>query len=338
MANRCLVLRHGALGDVLMMTSILPYLQDEGWNVTVAAEPAGCEILKHDPRVSALLPVPPDAIPAGQHVAWGKLVGAAFDRVIDLTESVEVTLIKVTGRIDYYWPDGLRRRLCAVNFVEQIHAVADVPFQGTRQKFFPVVEEVEAADAWLADFRGPSRGPVIVWALAGSFHHKVWPGLPAAVARLLVERPDLRIVCTGSETEQPLAEEVQEMVEAIAPHDKNRVAYALTLPIRRAMTLACRADLVVGPETGLMHAVATEAMPKVMILSHSTPRNLTRDWVNTRAIAADPDKAPCWPCHRRHDTKEHCPQVGQHAACQQAITVPAVVDAILAGLAEAGFA
>ena len=37
---------------------------------------------------------------------------------------------------------------------------------------------------------------------------------------------------------------------------------------------------MIGPDTGLMWGVAMEAMPKIMLLSHASPENITKHWTN----------------------------------------------------------
>jgi hypothetical protein len=76
-----------------------------------------------------------------------------------------------------------------------------------------------------------------------------------------------------------------------------------------------------------MNALAIEAVPKVVMLTHSTAENLTRDWLQTVTIAAN---VPCYPCHQIHYTHEHCPQdeATKAAKCQAAIPVERVVGAL----------
>ena len=62
---------------------------------------------------------------------------------------------------------------------------------------------------------------------------------------------------------------------------------------------------MIGPETGVLNAVAFEPMAKVMLLSHSSVENLTKHWVNTESLHAN---VPCFPCHRLHYTRDFCPQ------------------------------
>jgi ADP-heptose:LPS heptosyltransferase len=106
--------------------------------------------------------------------------------------------------------------------------------------------------------------------------------------------------------------------------------------IRQALTLAQVADCVVGPETGTMNAVAFEAMPKVIYLSHSSHTNLTRDWKNTTVLIPDGVKAPCYGtgpnagCHRLHTDWTHCHQDRntKAALCASAIAPERVFEAI----------
>jgi ADP-heptose:LPS heptosyltransferase len=104
--------------------------------------------------------------------------------------------------------------------------------------------------------------------------------------------------------------------------------------MRQSMAVALLSDVVVGPETGILHAVAAENTWKVILLSHSSPTNLTRDWPNTTAILPDPTKAPCYPCHLLHYGTAFCPQENGFAACAASISVERVVTAVLHALSH----
>ena len=87
-------------------------------------------------------------------------------------------------------------------------------------------------------------------------------------------------------------------------------------------------DMVIGPETGLMSAVAMEPMRKIVFMSHSSPKNLTEGWVNTASL--EPVNTPCFPCHTLHYNWSQCHQDGDNgiAKCQASITPAMVWDAI----------
>jgi len=62
--------------------------------------------------------------------------------------------------------------------------------------------------------------------------------------------------------------------------------------------------MVGGPETGLLNAAACMEIPKVVLLSHSSNENLTRDWVNV--VPMEPQNTHCYPCHMMHYNWDHC--------------------------------
>jgi hypothetical protein len=68
----------------------------------------------------------------------------------------------------------------------------------------------------------------------------------------------------------------------------------------------------------VINAVAHENPLKIVLLSHSTAENLTRDW--DRTIAIQPEGLKCYPCHRIHADWSHCTRVPatNSAACQHA--------------------
>jgi hypothetical protein len=69
--------------------------------------------------------------------------------------------------------------------------------------------------------------------------------------------------------------------------------------------MALRADVVIGPETGVLNAVAFEGNFKVCMLSHSSKENLTKHWLRTATIEPDAS-VKCYPCHRLHYSRQYC--------------------------------
>jgi ADP-heptose:LPS heptosyltransferase len=102
-------------------------------------------------------------------------------------------------------------------------------------------------------------------------------------------------------------------------------------PIRRILTFAAQCDLVIGPDTGPSWAVAFEPVPKIIMVSHTSEENITKHWVNTVTLHADPARVPCWPCHRLHDSFDTCCPVsvngGEFASCISDIGVETIVAA-----------
>jgi ADP-heptose:LPS heptosyltransferase len=68
--------------------------------------------------------------------------------------------------------------------------------------------------------------------------------------------------------------------------------------IRQTLAFIDQADLLVGPETGVMNAAGLHPVKKIVTLSHSSPENLTKHWVNCTSLT--PKNTPCYPCHQLH--------------------------------------
>ena len=85
------------------------------------------------------------------------------------------------------------------------------------------------------------------------------------------------------------------------------------------LALAQAMDCVVGPETGVLNAVGFEPMGKVVLLSHSSPENLTKHWVNTHVMQPFTD---CHPCHRLHHDRTFCREHEISGAAQCAWDIP----------------
>jgi hypothetical protein len=100
------------------------------------------------------------------------------------------------------------------------------------------------------------------------------------------------------------------------------------MSIRQSLTLAQQVPCVVGPETGVLNAVAFEPNGKVIMLSHSSKENLTKHWSNTQTI--EPENTACYPCHRLHYGRDYCHEHAETGAalCQANITPERVFLAI----------
>lgn len=105
-------------------------------------------------------------------------------------------------------------------------------------------------------------------------------------------------------------------------------------PARRAFSQLQMCDAVVTPDTGPGWAVAMREMPKVVLLSHASPLNITTGWRNATTLHADQTRIPCWPCHQLHDRWETCRKAKEvdAAACIADIPVNAIVSCLIQSL------
>ena len=290
--KRAAVLRYGAFGDAIQASSILPGLKEQGFHVTFYCTPRTHDVLKHDPHIDDFYIQDTDQVP---NVRLGEFWGherKKYERFINLSESIEGTLLALPGRPNHAWPANLRRKaMGSVNYMDFAHDLAEVP-HGPQPKFYATPEEL----AWAKKERAKFGGDMLVmYSLAGSSVHKVWPWQDHFFARLLLEHPKARIVTVG--------DDLSEMLEMGWEKEPRVIRKSGKYTIRESMALLSVCDVVIGPETGILNAAAHMPMPKIVMLSHSSAENLTRYWVNTTTLEG---VAPCWPCHRMHYSFDHC--------------------------------
>jgi len=308
-AKTAAVVRYGAFGDLIQASSILPGLKDQGFHVTFYTTPKGLEVVKNDPNIDAFYIQDTDQVPNGDPLtAFWANESRKYDRWINLSESVEGTLLTIPGRANDKWPMEVRRKYMGVNYFEFTHDLAGVPMP-PRPKFYPTEEE----KAWAKKERASWGGDfALMFTLAGSAVHKVWPHMDGFMARLLLKRPGARIVLMGDELSSILQQGWENESRVLRKCGK--------YTIRQTLSLLSEVDMVVGPETGVLNAAAHMKVPKIVMLSHSSAENLTKHWENTRALVP---KTACHPCHQLHYSFERCnrDEVTGTAKCQADITI-----------------
>lgn len=311
----CAVLRYGGLGDALQAISILPWLKDEGYHITMYTVPSAWEVIQHDPHIDEVVLQDVDDIPNHELGEFWAYTAKKYDRFINLSESVERTLLAMPGTTNHGWSHAMRAKYLDVNYMQFIHDIAGVPFP-VHVKFYPTQAEWK----WAIEEIERIGGKPIMWVLSGSAVHKVWPHMDEVIAAVLRVDPTYQFVLVGDADTKMLQQGLEEIAQV---HCK-----AGEYSIRETMVLARVCDLVIGPETGVMNAIAYEHVPnKIVILSHSTIENLTRDWVNTTSLHAK--HTPCYPCHQIHFDFKHCKEVEGIAACQRDISAETMITAIL---------
>jgi ADP-heptose:LPS heptosyltransferase len=152
-------------------------------------------------------------------------------------------------------------------------------------RFVPTEEERAQAKKRAKEING---APLILWVLSGSSVHKVWPHMDPVMRSILNTFPNAQVVTAGDER--------CKLLEGVWEKDERVIKTSGKWSIRETLTFAQECNLVIGPETGVMSSVAMLPMPKIVLLSHSSVENLTRDWVNTISLSSK--ETPCSPCHR----------------------------------------
>lgn len=290
----CAVVRYGAFGDLMMASSIFPLLKAQGYHVTLYTTDIGAEVVRHDPNIDELVVQGKDQVPNNQLVEFWAHLANKYDKFINLSESVEGVWLALPGRSNHRWPHELRHRYLNHNYLEFTHELAGVDGE-LKQAFYPTLEE----KAWARAQRDRMGKFVVMWSLAGSSVHKTWPYLDEIIARTLIDYPHAEFVLVGDAACQ--------MLEQGWENEKRVHLRSGKWSIRQSLTFTAFADLLIGPETGVMNAAANLPVKKIITLSHSSVENLTKHWINTFSLT--PKNTACYPCHQLHTGGfEFCPR------------------------------
>lgn len=249
---------------------------------------------------------------------------------------METLLAFLPAQCQFAWPAEARRKLADKSYLEQVHDIVGIPYDEIAPGFFPTEEENERAAA----LRGRLGERVIGWVLTGTRIDKVYPYSPMAVGRLIRELDADVIMFGHPEKDGPFADGVYDHVIHQNGSSKGlhfaRAADPAqpAWPLRDVLTLVQHCDLVISPDSGPAWAVAMCGMPKIVLLSHASPTNITKHWKNVVSLHADKTRVPCFSCHLLHDSKLSCtPNKDDNgAACISDISVEAVIQAAAACL------
>lgn len=297
---RVCVVRYGAIGDMVMVTPLLERLAADGFHVTVNAQAFGgaVEVIKHNPNVHNVVVHERNIIPMSELDGYWTHWTSQYDRYINLSESIEGSLLKVEGRRDYFIPKALREATCGttnyyLRTLERGGYSETVPPQG--HLYFSPAEE-----SWARRWMKPLAGRFVIgWGLNGSSFHKMYARTQEVLEKFLAAHPNASAVLMGSDSARFMQFEHPQVL-----------CTAGDLQLRESLSLLPLLNCYVGPESGLLNAAACfPTLPKVALLSHSSPYNLTEAWPNTTTLTPDAAVAPCYPCHQMHYTRESCPLI-----------------------------
>lgn len=289
--KKILVIRLGAFGDAIQITPLLRALKEDGYNVTVNTSMDGLQVLKWNPYINNFIVKKKD-YDVNIDEYWAG-ISKGFDKVINLSGSIEETLLKPEDHPnrEFYWPKEKRHAECNKNYYDYtlerggyLHITGrNGELHFTRNEHREVKKEM----------RKHAGRFVVLWSLSGSSYHKAYP-YAEYVATELLERYRETVVITVGDT-------VCKLLEWDHPRTINKSG---EWNIRKSMLMTKYVDLVVGTETGILNAAGCYDTPKILMLSHSSHENLSKYWKNVHPLHAD---VPCQPCHQIHYTLESCP-------------------------------
>lgn len=329
------IARMGGVGDNLMAHSVCRPLKQAGYKVEVITQTPNDVVFENSPFIDKLSVYGKDDWPQDQ-MQWQLLFAMRakeYQLFANLSHSCEALCAAFNIQTAFWWPEKFRRQLFNRNYLETVHDILGMPHT-FGPLFFPTDEEKEKAQT---THKAIGQGPVIGWSLAGTRLDKIYPQSPQVIARLIKEL-GCRVVMMGapSVTEYEMAKKTMEIVEATNSslkglhHAGSTSLENPTWPVRRILTFAQSCDVYIGCDTGPSWGVAFEEIPKIILLSHASPENITKHWKNTVTLHADQERVSCWPCHRLHEHPSTCRanKWNSGAACISDIEVETIINEV----------
>lgn len=320
-AKRAGIVRLGGNGDALWAASVAAEFHAQGYEVTAYLGTNGADVLRHDPHIARIVTLPGNILEESDLIEFFAHQATHFDKWVNLIGSVEGRLLPHQSVGDFYLPHAVRHQLMNHNYLDMVHTYAQIDGAPVRQKFHPSAEERALAKK----LRSELPGPVVLISPTGSGPFKAWPHTQECMRLLALE--NVYSVMVGDLKHLPDLDLVN--VRGI---DYGHIV-GQEWPLRLALAYALQCDAVVGTESVFANAVAYEEhIPKVVMLSHSSVENLTRDWPNTVSLEAP---VACHPCHRIHNVgARFCSKdtATGAAACMASYGPQIVADLVLQAL------
>ncbi len=336
------ICRFGGIGDNLIAASVCRPLKRQGYMVEVITSDANqSAVFLNNPNIDKLAIKNTDRDLPKEAIAWQKWIDSRaqeYDVFVHLSHSCEGRHAVFQSMTQWWWPDDYRRKMCAGSYLETAHDIAGVPYD-FGPLYYATEEEIERTAETKHRIMGNNK--CVTWILSGTRIDKTYSYCSFAVVRLIKELGVHVVLMGNSAKEFLMAEAIQTHVKtsngsvdglhlALSP-DASEKGGEYNWPLRRSLAFAMHAsDVVISPDTGPAWACALEPVPKVILISHTSAENVTKHWLNTTTLHADPERVSCWPCHKLHDGPETCrPNLeGTGAACISDISVDMIVESV----------
>jgi ADP-heptose:LPS heptosyltransferase len=259
------------------------------------------EIFKNNPHIKHLIQhkedTPMDKL--AENIEWvRKKFGC--EKVYDFSESIEVALSQHPRSPNYKLTKQERLARFNRNFYEYAfeHIGIDwcdrefgISVDLTPELFFTEKEKIDA-ESYL-DIERKN----ILLGISGSGNNKCWPWGQDFAYELLKRNPNCHILTVGDEK-----------CRLIEPEGEHITNLCGKISMRESMALTSVVDLVIAPDTGIIHAAGCFHTPKICLLGHTTREMITKHFKNDHSIQADSKLAPCSPCSFLiYDMKLQCP-------------------------------
>ena len=322
---KAFLLRYGAIGDMVFVSPLPRLLKEQGYYVVLNTQPYGLPIMLNNPYIDEIWVQERGVISASKLGEYVGMLSKGFDRVINLSESLEATMLKIPNRPDYKEPRD--KEALDKNYYDHTMELAGFPeAKGMKGELYFTEEEERQAKEFLEEYKDNF---VVLIALSGSSTSKAYPWYQFLFVTddiepkphyygMYDEIKELVTITTGSEFDR-----------LYEWNNAKNLRGAGRLSIRETCVLTKYVDLVIGPDTGFIHAAGCYNTPKICLLGQTTKNNLAKYWENDYSIQSP---AKCSPCYNLVHDREQCPVNARTGAveCMHMITPDIVAKQIKA--------
>jgi lipopolysaccharide heptosyltransferase II len=336
--KKILIVLHGSIGDV---TRAIPLanLVRRGFpqaKIAWAIERPALPLIEHHPAVDEIILFERDRGWRNFQPFLSRVRAGNFDLVLDLQRHFKSGVVSwcsgAPERVGFH-----RRDAKEFNWLFNNRHIAAAP-EGTSKlahylKFAEFLDIEPYPIEWnfslqpdetaaVATMVREVRGPFAAYSVGGRWESKRW--FPAEAAKSAAEvrrRHGLEIVLLGGKDDMAFAGEMERASQARFFNWTGRTT------LRHVIGILSRAELSVGPDSGLMHLSAAVGTPVVSLWGPTDPLR-TGPFGYQELIVQG--KAVCAPCYLKR-----CP-IGR--VCMRSITSEAVLEKVQMALAQKGTA
>jgi ADP-heptose:LPS heptosyltransferase len=300
--KKVLIIRYGGLGDFIIASPLFKRLKQDEYEVTLNTVDRGFPIIKNNPYIDKILLQEDNLIPRERLGDYWDAISEGYDKVVNLSETLEVKFLFHPKHDEFRLPIEERRRLSGgANYYDYVlHHAGYTDIEAPIGELYP--DDMEKM--MIQNFRNKFHGQfLILWCLSGSAMHKAWLRAEEAAITFLARHKDVIIITIG--------DYFTKLIDFAQWAPPGRVLSQVgEWDIRTSMLMTNYVDLVVSPETSILNAAGCYATPKIGLLTHSNKTNLTKYFKNDYSLQAETD---CSPCHRMiymDNFKTDCPLLG----------------------------
>ena len=279
---KVLLTRFGAYGDSIIITPVIRQLQKDGHEVIIHTSRRGMEVFKN--MGCELIEYEDNSLPIEQIHKYmkdkAKEIGA--DKHINFTGSIEHNLAKHPNDPEYNYPKWERERICNKNYYEESFKLAGIEVSSNTNLNPSVIydeDDIKKSKSYIKEDKFN-----ILWAMSGSGRHKAYPWVEYVMGEILNKYKNIHFITVGDYR-----------CKMIESYDKAITNLAGETSMMVSMCLTGLCDLVISPDTGVLHASGQYDTPKIGLLGHTTIENITKHFLNDYSLESD---CACSPCFR----------------------------------------